>query len=95
MLHENGMFEAGTPEPARRAQGWGRRFAGLALLLCAPLTAIAASGDESAMPALSERMMLLVIQLGVILFAARLGGRLFERLRLPGVLGELCIGIVI
>ncbi len=66
----------------------------LLALLGAPLAADAATGG-GAMPALPERMMVLVIQLGVILFAARFGGRLFERLHLPGVLGELCIGIVI
>ena len=44
---------------------------------------------------MTHRMMMLVIQLGVILFAARLGNMLFERIRLPGVLGELTAGIVI
>ncbi|MCL1857135.1 MAG: cation:proton antiporter [Kiritimatiellaeota bacterium] len=44
---------------------------------------------------LTVRMMQLVIQIGVILFVARLGNMLFERLRMPGVLGELCAGIVI
>jgi len=38
---------------------------------------------------------LLVLELGVIIFAARLSGLLFERLRLPSVIGELCAGIVI
>jgi Kef-type K+ transport system membrane component KefB/mannitol/fructose-specific phosphotransferase system IIA component (Ntr-type) len=42
-----------------------------------------------------HRMMLLAIQLGVILFAARLGNILFERMRLPGALGELTAGILI
>ncbi len=41
------------------------------------------------------RMMTLMLQLGVILFAARLGGILFERLRLPVVLGELFSGVLI
>ena len=78
--------------------GWARRLRGVALcgLLGVPAALLAATGGgEPEMPALSERMMLLVIQLGVILFAARIGGNLFERLRLPGVLGELCIGILI
>lgn len=44
---------------------------------------------------LTHRMMMLVIQLGIILFAARLGGMMFEKLRLPRVLGELCAGIII
>ena len=44
---------------------------------------------------LTQRMTQLVIQIGVILFAARIGNMLFEKCRLPGVLGELCVGIVI
>lgn len=44
---------------------------------------------------LTHVMMRLVIQLGVILFAARLGNMVFERMKLPGVLGELCAGILI
>ena len=53
-----------------------------------------ASGGEGG-PDLTHRMMTLVIQLGLILFAARAGGTLFEKLGMPGVLGELCTGIVI
>ena len=36
-------------------------------------------------PTLTHRMMVLVLQLGVILFMARLGGLVFERMRLPAV----------
>jgi Kef-type K+ transport system membrane component KefB/mannitol/fructose-specific phosphotransferase system IIA component (Ntr-type) len=39
--------------------------------------------------------MLLVIQVGIIIFAAKLGNIVFERIRLPGALGELFAGIVI
>jgi len=42
-----------------------------------------------------ERMPNLVMQLGIIIFSARLGSILFEKLKIPGVLGELFIGIVI
>ena len=38
---------------------------------------------------------MLAIQLGVILFAARMGNLLFTALRLPSVLGELCAGMAI
>ena len=38
---------------------------------------------------------MLALQLGVIIFAAKLGGILFRRMKLPGVLGELCAGMVI
>ncbi len=46
-------------------------------------------------PSLTHRMMVLVLQLGVVLFTARLGGLIFERIRLPAVLGELSAGVVI
>lgn len=45
--------------------------------------------------AITSKMMLLVLQVGIILFIARLGGRLAERAKMPGVLGELLAGIVI
>ncbi|MDR1175192.1 MAG: cation:proton antiporter [Treponema sp.] len=37
----------------------------------------------------------LVLQIGIILFAVRLGGRLVKKIRIPPVLGELLAGIVI
>ncbi len=46
-------------------------------------------------PGLTHRMMVLVLQLGVVLFMARLGGLAFERVRLPAVLGELSAGLII
>ena len=42
-----------------------------------------------------EEMMFLVLQIGVIIFAARLGGALATMLKLPSILGELAAGIVI
>lgn len=42
-----------------------------------------------------DRMMVLVIQLGTILFAAKLGNMLFMRLGMPGALGELLAGMAI
>jgi Kef-type K+ transport system membrane component KefB/mannitol/fructose-specific phosphotransferase system IIA component (Ntr-type) len=51
-----------------------------------------AGGTEAGM---THRMMLLVIQLGLILFATKMGNMLFERFKLPGCLGELTAGIVI
>ena len=44
---------------------------------------------------LTEKMALLVLQTGLILFAAKLGGMLAARLKLPSVIGELASGIVI
>ena len=42
-----------------------------------------------------ERMTILVLQLGVIVFAARAGGILFERMRMPAIIGEISAGIII
>lgn len=66
------------------------------LALCViPQVVFASGGGGEGAPDMTERMMSLVIQLGIILFAARAGGRLFELMGMPGVLGELCTGIVI
>jgi len=42
-----------------------------------------------------EEMMFLVLQIGIIIFAARFGGALASLLRLPSILGELAAGIAI
>ena len=42
-----------------------------------------------------EEMMFLVLQIGIIIFAARVGGAIAACLRLPSILGELAAGIVI
>ena len=42
-----------------------------------------------------EEMMFLVLQIGIIIFAARLGGALASMLKMPSILGELAAGIVI
>ncbi len=65
----------------------------LGLWCCA--AASVAHGGEIVEVDLTERMMLLVIQLGVILFAARIGHVLFERINMPGVVGEVCAGVLI
>ncbi len=51
----------------------------------------AVSGDEAVL----QRMTILAIQVGLLLFLAKLGNALFERLRLPGALGELICGILV
>jgi Kef-type K+ transport system membrane component KefB/mannitol/fructose-specific phosphotransferase system IIA component (Ntr-type) len=53
----------------------------------------AQAGQEGS--GLVSSMAVLVFQLGIIIFAARLGGKAFEKLRLPSVLGELVAGIII
>ena len=37
----------------------------------------------------------LVLQLGILIFAVRLIGKLFKKIKVPTVLGELLIGVVI
>ena len=54
--------------------------------------ATAPAGEGATM---AHRMMMLVIQLGLVLFAAKMGNVLFEKLHLPGALGELVVGMVI
>jgi len=72
----------------------GRKIS-VILFLCLTSTVVLASSDSIADMDIMHRMMMLVIQLGVILFAARLGNILFEKMHLPGVLGELTAGILI
>jgi Kef-type K+ transport system membrane component KefB len=43
----------------------------------------------------TEMMAELVLQLGIIIFAVRLGGRLVKLAGIPTVLGELLAGVVI
>ena len=46
------------------------------------------------MPRVDE-MMFLVLQIGVIIFAAKVGGAMASLFRLPSILGELAAGIAI
>jgi len=71
---------------------------GFVFLLVIVFSAAAARASEAAGEAavpMTHRMMLLVIQLGVILFAAKIGNMLFEKIKLPGALGELVAGIIL
>ena len=43
----------------------------------------------------TEAMMFLVLQLGIVIFAAKIGGMVAGLLKLPSILGELAAGIVI
>ena len=63
------------------------------LLLVLPGTVLGGEVEDGHV--MTERMMLLAIQVGLILFCAQLANRLFERLRLPGALGEVAIGTII
>lgn len=44
---------------------------------------------------ITHRMMMVVLQIGILIFAAHIGGRLATMCKLPGVLGELVAGIIV
>jgi hypothetical protein len=44
---------------------------------------------------MAERLALFLLQIGIIVICARLIGNLFEKFKLPGVMGELIAGILI
>ena len=73
----------------------------LAFVFAALLTPACALANESVPPYPNfglprvEEMMFLVLQIGIIIFAARLGGAIASIMRLPSILGELAAGIVI
>lgn len=54
-----------------------------------------ASGGNGQEPDLIHKMMLLVFQLAIIIFAAKIGGLIFKKLKLPELLGELMTGSII
>ena len=56
---------------------------------------VAAAGFRPEELPLTEKMTLLALQIGLILFAAKLGGMLASLFKLPSVLGELGVGILI
>ena len=76
-------------------------------VLLAALAAIAATlafagealpADAADWPAklgMTPKMLFLVLQIGIIIFAAKIGGMLAGAMRLPSVLGELGAGIII
>ena len=71
----------------------------MAAAVCAAACGFAAHNPAPAYPNFGmprvEEMMFLVLQIGVIIFAARLGGAIAKMFRLPSILGELAAGIVI
>ena len=83
------MIGSSTRKPAARI--WP-----ILLGLCVwPATALASDTAAGGPASMTHRMMLLVLQLGSIIFAAKLGNVVFEKMRLPGALGELVVGVVI
>ena len=88
------MAAKNTKRRKRPVRPWVVPLAvGIAMsVFAAPVFASAGAGGAGGM---THRMMLLVIQLGVILLVARLGSMLLERMKMPGVLGELLAGMLI
>ena len=72
-----------------------------ALIVCICSMQIFANGGEIAEPYPNfglprvEEMMFLVLQIGIILFAAKIGGSVATLLKMPSILGELGAGIII
>jgi Kef-type K+ transport system membrane component KefB/mannitol/fructose-specific phosphotransferase system IIA component (Ntr-type) len=65
----------------------------MALLFTLPAHAQEAAAGKA--EPVTELMALLALQLGIILFAVRFGGRLVKKLGIPQVLGELLAGVAI
>ncbi len=53
------------------------------------------ANESATSPNIVHQMMVLIFQIGIIIFASRTGGILFEKIKLPSVLGELSSGILI
>jgi fructose-specific phosphotransferase system IIA component len=80
------------PERDRRAPGlWALCL--IVLLLCT--LPLAAQATDRLHDDLTHRMTVLAMQLGLIIFAARLLGMMARKIGLPSLIGELAAGIVI
>ena len=55
----------------------------------------AEAADWPAKLGMTPKMLFLVLQIGIIMFAAKIGGSIATALKLPSVLGELGAGILI
>ncbi len=64
-------------------------------VFAATMSSAWASSGEPVVGGIGHQMMVLMFQLGVITFCAKFGALAFKRIHLPGVLGELCVGMVI
>jgi len=71
-----------------------RRIAGFLFVFLFFGLPLLAQGQSGAC-GLTGRMATFVFQLGIILFAARLGCVLMEKIKLPGLLGEILAGVLI
>ncbi|MCA9771115.1 MAG: cation:proton antiporter [Myxococcales bacterium] len=84
--------------PPGASGSWGLALVLLVSFAAAPIVFASggATGGHEEGNSLTHLMAKLMLQLSVIMFAAKIGGELCERyLKQPGVLGELVIGMVI
>lgn len=66
-----------------------------ALVFFVPISAFASTASGGGEELITHRMMVLVLQLGVILVAAKIGSIVATKFKQPGVLGELIVGAMI
>ena len=67
----------------------------ITILLCLTAITVLANNGETHEPSMTHRMMILAFQLGSILLAGKLVGIIFEKIKIPGVIGEISAGILI
>ncbi len=65
------------------------------ILLCLAAITVLANNGETHEPSMTHRMMILAFQLGSILLAGKLVSIIFEKIKIPGVIGEIAAGILI
>lgn len=65
----------------------------LIIFFLMPIMLFSSTGMTSI--SMTHKMMHLVFQIGIIIFAAKFGGFIFEKIKMPSVLGELIIGIIL
>jgi Kef-type K+ transport system membrane component KefB/mannitol/fructose-specific phosphotransferase system IIA component (Ntr-type) len=78
----------------KKAKSMKRILAVLVFLVTAG-NALAGEAAGTHGGSITERMMFLALQLGIIMFATRIGKWTFGAMKLPGVLGELVSGMII
>ncbi len=74
---------------------WFLIIAGVYILYSVAFASGSGGAATDAEKAMEEPVLSVLLQLIVILLAAKLGGDLFERIKAPAVLGELVLGMVI
>lgn len=71
------------------------RLVAAVAVLAVPAAVVLAAEGPGEEPEMASRMALLVVQLSIVFMAAWGSGTLFEKMKMPGVLGEIFAGILI